>query len=60
MSAKAIDGAAAVTAVSAPVWAPGLYEINQWLTAISLVLGLLFLLWRWRRLARLTPHLKED
>jgi hypothetical protein len=49
---KVADYTATGVAASAPVWGTALDYVNQWLTAISLVLGIAFLLWRWRRSAK--------
>ncbi len=47
------DAAAATATVTAPVWAPWLTEVvNPLLTTLSLILGILFLAWRWRRAMR--------
>ena len=49
------DASAAVTATGGPVilW---LAEVNVVLTFVSLVLGILFLLWRWHRYLRRIPE----
>ena len=53
MLPKLNDAAAATATVTAPVWAPWLTEVvNPLLTSISLILGILFLAWRWRRAVR--------
>lgn len=46
------DKAAITVTVTSPGWAAFLGNINAALTTISLVLGIAFLLWRWRRQAK--------
>ena len=46
------DKAAITVGVTAPGWAAFLANVNAALTTISLVLGIAFLLWRWRRQAK--------
>lgn len=46
---RAVDVAAVATTVSAPAWVPALEQVNVVLTTLSLVLGILFLIWRWRK-----------
>ena len=43
------DTAAGMTAATAPVWATWLSQINTALTTISLIIGIVFLAWRWSR-----------
>ena len=49
---KSADGFAATIATTAVAWGPALALVNQLLAAISLFLGILFLIWRWRRAAK--------
>lgn len=51
MPQKIIDNTAIATAASAPAWAGALAQLNTVLTTVSLVLGIAFLVWRWRRSA---------
>lgn len=44
-----LDRVAASVATTAVVWGPALNLINQMLAGVSLLLGILFLLWRWRQ-----------
>lgn len=39
-------------AITAPMWAPVLQQVNAILTMASLVLGIAFLIWKWRRAAK--------
>lgn len=59
MAQNRIDGASVVVTTTAIAWGPMLDEVNKLLTAISLALGIAFLLWRWRRAAK-TPLPEED
>lgn len=47
------EGTAVAVALGAPVWAPVLAYVNVVLTTVSLLLGIAFIIWRWRRAARL-------
>jgi len=44
---KFVDGSAIIATATAPVWATILAEINGILTAVSLLIGICFALWRW-------------
>jgi hypothetical protein len=44
--------ASAGTAITAPVWAPSLAQVNELLQMVSLLVGIGFVLWQWRRLAK--------
>ncbi len=50
---RVVDNTAVATTTTAPIWSALLDNVNGTLTAISLLLGIAFLLWRWWRLARL-------
>ena len=50
-----IDNAAVLAALTAPAWVPVLSTVNVVLSFVSIVLGLAFLAWRWRRAARTAP-----
>lgn len=49
MNDKLLDTAAVATVTTAPGWATYLAQINILLTTLSLIAGLAFLFWRWRR-----------
>lgn len=46
---RTIDNAAAAVAVASIGWVPALQTVNVVLTTVSLVAGLIFLAWRWKR-----------
>lgn len=41
-----------IPAITAPVWAPVLQQVNALLTMASLILGMAYLIWKWRRAAK--------
>lgn len=49
---RTLDNSASAVALTSPLWSLALDKVNEILTALSLVLGIAFLLWRWWRLAK--------
>lgn len=60
LNAKLVDYSAAGTLVASPVWAMALDNINRGLTALSLLVGLAFALWRFREAWRKRKGGKDD
>jgi hypothetical protein len=52
MMDRATDYGAGTVAATAPAWVPLLSNLNTILTTASLVVGIAFVLWRWRRALR--------
>lgn len=57
---RTIDISAVTAGVTSPAWAGYLSQINAVLTFVSLVIGLVFMLWRWRRAAAAAEGAPND